>query len=94
MSPDEPKQWPIPIPNAPGFLQHLESQGPDDRKWLMSLSELEREKVIADRKDKRAIALEAWQLRQAKKKQETQAPRTNRRQVRMNIQIFGGAKEF
>lgn len=57
-------------------------KGPDDKKWLMSLSELEREKVIADRKDKRAIAQEAWQLKQVKKKQDAAAPRgAGRRQV-------------
>ncbi len=45
------------------------TQGEDDKKWMLTLSELEREKILSERQDKRQIAKEAWMLQHQKKKQ-------------------------
>ncbi|EKX49920.1 hypothetical protein GUITHDRAFT_161975 [Guillardia theta CCMP2712] len=41
----------------------------DDRKWMMSLNELEREAIISERRDQQTLAKEAWMVRHKKKKE-------------------------
>ena len=40
----------------------------DDRKWLMSLSEMDREQIITERREKQELQREAWQLEHSKRK--------------------------
>ena len=40
----------------------------EDRKWMMQLSEVDRQGILAERQEKQNIAREAWQLEHMKKK--------------------------
>uniref|UniRef100_A0A7S0HX71 Plus3 domain-containing protein n=1 Tax=Hanusia phi TaxID=3032 RepID=A0A7S0HX71_9CRYP len=41
----------------------------DDKKWMMSLNELEREAIISERRESQTLAKEAWMVRHKKKKE-------------------------
>ncbi len=48
----------------------------EDRKWMMVLSEVDRQGILAERQEKQNIAREAWQLEHMKKKAGEDPPRT------------------
>jgi len=56
-------------------------KGPEDRAWMLTLNELEREAEVAKRLESRQIAKEAWELKHQRKKQAAAAPRQQRRKV-------------
>ena len=47
----------------------------EDRKWMMQLSEVDRQGILAERQEKQNIAREAWQLEHMKKKAGEDPPR-------------------
>uniref|UniRef100_A0A7S0MKL3 Plus3 domain-containing protein n=1 Tax=Cryptomonas curvata TaxID=233186 RepID=A0A7S0MKL3_9CRYP len=48
-------------------------KGEEDRKWMMTLNELEREARITERQNKRELAKEAWMLNHQKRKNQQNA---------------------
>jgi RNA polymerase-associated protein RTF1 len=43
-------------------------KGEEDRRWLMGLSEVDREQIITERQEKQAVKREAWDLQHRQKK--------------------------
>jgi len=49
-------------------------KGTEDRQWMMSLTELDRQQIISERRETHEVAREAWEIQHSKKKTGELAP--------------------